>query len=411
MKKITVSIILALLGVVNFTNAQSPTDPAQGFNVFIENDVTLQQNETDGGIALGGDLTIKGTYVIAGHDVNQFKVNGVKVGLVVGGKVDFNASTNGDIKINSSNYVKIGNGTGSMVWYKDNNNANGNIVINKSGSQYWSNPKISIQTNAPALGVSATNNPVIEGNIIDFNAAFQTMRASSTNISQNANNAQLTNPNGDPISNTNLPNQLKINLQNGINYLNVTGTDLNQVTNGITFNNKPNSSRILVVNVDAQGAFNWNVWNQAGIGDQEGSYIFYNFYNTTNLTIAGNNTIKGTIFAPFADISKTNNWGNIDGQVIGKSLVHAAGEMHYERFEQAIEPSCTIANNTTSIADITEGQTKTLTGAPTGGTWSIVSGGGTINGTTYTPADINTDTTVVIRYTIAADGSCAATSD
>jgi len=411
MKKITVCIILALFCLVNFTNAQSPTDPAQGFNVFIENDVTLKQNETDGGVALGGDLTIQGTYVVTGHNVNQFKVNGVKVGLVVGGKVDFNASTNGDIKINSNNYVKIGNGTNTKIWYKDNNNANGNIVINEDGSQYWSNPKISIQTNANALGVSATNNPVIEGNIIDFTAAFQTMRASSTNISRIANNAQLTDPNGNPISNTNLPNQIKIDLQKGINYLSITGTDLNKVTNGITFNKKPNSSKILVVNVDAQGAFNWNVWNQAGIGDKEGSYIFYNFYNTTNLTIAGHNTIKGTIFAPFASISKTSNWGNIDGQIIGKSLVHAAGEMHYELFEQSIESSCTVADNTTSTADISEEETKTLTGSPSGGTWSIITGGGKINGNVYSPDNINTNTSIKIRYTVPADGSCAATTD
>ncbi|WP_170324180.1 hypothetical protein, partial [Polaribacter vadi] len=66
-----------------------------------------------------------------------------------------------------------------------------------------------------------------------------------------------------------------------------------------------------------------------------------------------------------------------------------------------VTPVCdVVADNTTSTADITEGETKTLTGAPIGGTWSIVSGGGVINGTTYTPADINTDTDITIRYTI-----------
>jgi hypothetical protein len=70
-----------------------------------------------------------------------------------------------------------------------------------------------------------------------------------------------------------------------------------------------------------------------------------------------------------------------------------------------------VADNTTTTASINENQTKTLTGTPSGGSWSIVSGGGSISGSTYTPADINTNTTVRIRYTIAADGSCAATSD
>jgi hypothetical protein len=80
------------------------------------------------------------------------------------------------------------------------------------------------------------------------------------------------------------------------------------------------------------------------------------------------------------------------------------------------DPDCVdcdtlVADNTTATATINEGQTKNLTGTPSGGSWSIVSGGGSISGSTYTPADINTNTTVTIRYTIAADGSCAATSD
>ena len=40
-----------------------------------------------------------------------------------------------------------------------------------------------------------------------------------------------------------------------------------------------------------------------------------------------------------------------------------------------VTPVCdVVANNTTSTANITEGQTKTLTATPAGGTWSIVSG-------------------------------------
>ena len=238
------------------------------------------------------------------------------------------------------------------------------------------------------------------------------MRASSTSISQIANNAQLTNPNGQSISNTNLPSQVKINLQNGVNYLNITGTDLNNVSN-FTYNNGPNASRILVINVDASGTFDWNVWNQAGVGNQHAPYILYNFYNTTQLNIEGNSTIEGTVFAPFADIEKSVNQSNIEGQVIGKSLYHAGGEMHCAAFTSNVSApvACTTADNTTTTASITEGETKTLSGAPAGGTWSIVSGGGTINGTTYTPDDINVNTDVTIRYTIAADGSCAATSE
>ncbi len=76
------------------------------------------------------------------------------------------------------------------------------------------------------------------------------------------------------------------------------------------------------------------------------------------------------------------------------------------------EPAQVIASNTTSTATISENGTKELTGSPSGGTWSIVSGGGSISGTTYTPADINTDTDVTIRYTVPKNGNCGnSTSD
>ena len=41
---------------------------------------------------------------------------------------------------------------------------------------------------------------------------------------------------------------------------------------------------------------------------------------------------------------------------------------------------CEVADNTTTTTSINEGQTKTLSGSPTGGTFAIISGGGTING-------------------------------
>ncbi|WP_204245810.1 hypothetical protein, partial [Paracoccus sp. S4493] len=56
------------------------------------------------------------------------------------------------------------------------------------------------------------------------------------------------------------------------------------------------------------------------------------------------------------------------------------------------------AANTTANSAICEDDTKALVGSPAGGTWSIVSGGGSISGTTYTPADVASDTNVTVRY-------------
>ena len=410
MKQYLLSFVtVSLLIISHLTYSQSPTAPALGFNVFTENNATLNTNESEGSVAIGGNLILNGNYRVNIYNCGNFTVGGIKVGLVVNGKIDF-ANSNGQLSVNNNYYAKIGDGTGAYVWYTDQNNATSPIRITE-GNNYNSNTRIMLQANAPTLGnVSASNNPVIEGNLIDFTTAFATMRSTSTSISQNANNAQLTNSNGQSISNTNLSGQVKINMQNGVNYLNITGTDLNNVTNFI-FNNQPTANKILVVNVNAPGTFNWNVWNQGGVGLQEASYIIYNFYNTTTLNILNSNTIEGTVFAPFADVDKTVNQGNLEGQLIAKSFIHSGGEMHCAEFTSTLS-TCVTASNTTSTATITEGDTKTLIGTPSGGTWSIVSGGGTINGNTYTPADINTNTSVTIRYTIAADGSCAqSTSD
>lgn len=325
------AFIASALLFPNVAGAQSPTEAAKGFGVFAENNLSLVTNESEGPVACGGDLTIKGNYQIALHSAGTFTVNNLKIGLLVGGKVNY---TSGNaLQVLSNSYVKIGNGAGSTVWYKDPNNATPPIRITPGG--FDSSPRIELQANSPQLGVSVSNNPVLQGNLLDFSAAFQTLRAKSSAISLCTANAQLTNPNGQPIPSTNLPNQVKINLADGINYLNLSGNDLN-AAQILTFNNQPSASKVLIVNVNAPGTFNWNVWNQAGIGFQNCPYILYNFYNTTQLNITGGATIEGTVFAPFANIDKSGNQSNLEGQVIAKSFIHSGGEVHYAVFSPAV---------------------------------------------------------------------------
>lgn len=326
-----VLIFLGFLSSVMTGFAQSPTSPAFGFNVFVENNLVLQTNETEGPVALGGDLTIAGSYQLAIHNAGNFLVDGVKIGLLVGGKVNYNSGT---VQINQNGYVKIGDNTGSVVWYYDQNNAASPIRI--TPGPYDANSKILLQTNVNQLGVGVNNNPVFQSDLIDFASAFDTMRASSTSISQCPANAELTNANGNSIPYTDLPNQVKINLQNGVNVLNLKGSDMNNVQ-VFTCNQAPSPDKVLVINVDAPGNFTWNVWNQNGISFQQSKYVIYNFYNTTQLNIGGSPTIEGTVFAPFANIYKITNQSNIQGQVIGKSFHHQGGEVHYSVFQPDIQ--------------------------------------------------------------------------
>ncbi len=331
MKKSILNIVVFLL-LGNLLKAQSPTQPALGFNVFLEKTAYLATNETDGPMAVGEDLSIAGNYQVSTNNAGNYFVGGVKVSLLIGGRVIYQSGNS--LQVNQNGYVKIGDSTGSHVWYRDPNNATPPIQIT-SGANYNSSPRIQMQANATQLGVSATNNPIFQGGLINFTDAFTALKLNSTAIAACTNNATLTNANGQSIPNVGLPSQVKINLNNGINYLNISGTDLNNVQ-VFTYVNQPSASKILVINVNASGSFAWNVWNQAGIGFTHCPYVIYNFYNTTNLNICGSSTIEGTVFAPFADVKKIVNQGNIEGQVIAKSLMHAGGEMHYAPFTPTV---------------------------------------------------------------------------
>jgi LruC domain-containing protein/choice-of-anchor A domain-containing protein len=327
--KTSLTAILFSLG--QLANAQqSPTAPALGFNVFVKNAATLSTNETDGPIAIGGDLTLKGNYVIAAQSAGTFKVGTTNIGLLIGGRINY---TSGNQFYVNNGYVKLGNATGSTVHYKDNNGANSNLRI--TSGRYDANPSINLQTSAANLGVSATVNPVVQAGLIDFAKAFSTMQANSKIMAAMSTNIEFTNPNGDrkgsTLASVLTSGQVKVNLKDGVNVINTNAKEINTV-DIITFNTTPNAKRILVININAEGTFNWKVWNQAGLGLQNCPYIIYNFYNTTNLQIQGNSTVEGTVFAPLADITKNVNQSNIEGQVIGLSYLHSGGENHYANF-------------------------------------------------------------------------------
>ncbi len=327
---LTASLVVASVG----TFAQSPTSPALDFNVFLENNAQLVNNETEGPFALGGDLNINGSYQVSINDPGTFYVGGVRVTMVVGGRINY---TSGGLQVNQSGYIKIGNCIGSTVWYTDPNGAHPPIRITPT-TNYNSSPRILLQTSSTALGVSASYNPVCQPNVIDFASAFTAMRSYSDVMKDFTDNASLTNSAGATIPHTGLPTQVKLTVNPGLNVLNVSGADLNAV-NDFIYNNNPDPTKYLIINVNAPGTFNWSVYNSGAIGLAQCPYILYNFYNTTTLNIVGYGAIEGTVFAPYADIVKTSNSANVEGQIIAKSYHHAGGENHYAVFSPTI-PGC-----------------------------------------------------------------------
>lgn len=345
-KTINISKLLAalLLLVSVQAGAQSPTAPALGFNVFVQHDFTANSSETEGPVAMGGNLIMNGNHSFNIHNEGTFEVSGKKIGLLIGGTLTLTGN-NSQIQVLSNRYVKIGNTSGYTVWYTDNNGASSPMKVLESSQPHWySNRSITMSANrtnvagSQSYTVSASNNPVQQANVIDFTAAFNALKANSTSLSVCANDADLryVNSGGQKIQLSypyTVPSgsQMHIYMQNGANVINITGAQLNNFSE-INFSGTPSASKYLIINVDAPGSFTWNTVNTNGVSNSVGQYILYNFYNTTSLTIGGWGNIKGTVFAPFANITKPNNWANVDGQIIGQSYNSIGGENHYEVF-------------------------------------------------------------------------------
>lgn len=328
--KLTTALCFSLCATSVPMWAQSPTAPILDFNMMVQNDAQFKSSEMEGPLAIGGDLNINGSYTVNSHNKGTYKVNNVPISMVVNDTVNY-ISNNSSFQVQNG-YVKIRDCGSSVVWYHDPNNATPPIRITKT-SNYNSGYRIELQQSAPTLGVSATNNPVEAGTNINFDSIFTVLKATSTSLAQCTDNAVLKTSNGSLLGRTNLPNQVKIYLHSGANVLNISGSEMNGIHDFTFQNQQPDATHFLIVNVDNSGTFNWHVYNSGSFGGTTNcQYILYNFYNTTSLNIIANSAVEGTIFAPYADIIKSNN-SNMEGQVIGKSYKqNDGGEIHYAAF-------------------------------------------------------------------------------
>lgn len=164
-----------------------------------------------------------------------------------------------------------------------------------------------------------------------------------------------------------------------------------------------------------------------GLKDQGGSVESFKFTSNPGLRVAydSNDGANYKAYVGRLTGTTTSNGGYVhylagheyedkDGEeaINGKRMFLNAFILPADRPNNCGLTICSTASNTTNTSNILENETKTLVGSPSVGTWSIISGGGTINGNIYSPANINGNTTVTVRYTIAATGSCnASTSD
>ncbi len=279
----------------------NPLGAAQGWTEFIEGRDNRHSSESEGSVALGGDLTIGQV------DIHGSNGNPATVRLVVGGKIS-----------NGGAPAKLEHGS---AW-----------VTDRAGSTpFFNNPPNpgAIEFHQASAGYAPTNP-------IDFASAFADLRAKSTAWATAAQTGTVT------VGTGGESNNLVLTGSNGdLNVFNVTAAQLSS-TQGVSINT-PNGSTTLI-NVsgtsvqigNGSAAKMWlkqgGTWKQAAdntINQQPG--ILWNFPTATSVHFNGGGAWGGTYLAPNAAVTVANSIGNNPGQIIAKTF-DSARETHLGLF-------------------------------------------------------------------------------
>jgi choice-of-anchor A domain-containing protein len=348
----------------------NPLAPALGFNSFVEDETLLASTESEGGVATGGNLVVAGSYNVNIHDASTFTAPGDSVpsALVVGGRVDF-GQVPGSWVVQVHDYAKVGDLTGVDVRNTDMNNASVNTRVVADGAAYESVPRVELNRQQPLSSVGPASP-------IDFGAAFEEFRSNAEALyGCDATEVEMRDDQGAfiPKGGVQPGRQVRISLAIGTagapvtNVLNVTGEDLNNMSD-LVFLNPPDADSPLVVNVDTSGTggeMDWTVKTQAGIGGSQAPYIIWNFRDATRLSLVGGDTVEGSILAPDADYADTSP-ANVEGQIIARNahlgeVGENGGEIHHFPFAAEVACSDDVGPDDTTEAPATDDATEAPT--------------------------------------------------
>lgn len=312
-----------------------------GFLVIAQGNVLLSADESEGTVAVGGNLSFTSSYNVAAHSpaVPTFTAPGDSVPtlLYVRGGVVWPA-TGVNLKVLNGGYTKIGDTSTYTAFDHDQNNALINYSIVPPGATVNTNPQISgTVTQTPA----SIGTPV-PASLIDVDGAFALYRPTATALAGCDENVLPTDANGTPIVRPiTSPTSIYLTLTPGVtNVLNLTAAELGQLTE-ITYRTPPSASTPLLINVS--GDYSGTFPNQAGVSGSQAPYILWNFATASTVTVNGGAAMEGTLYAPNAAVSwvQTNN---IEGNVVAASFVHGPGNLGQARevhdFPFAAELSC-----------------------------------------------------------------------
>jgi choice-of-anchor A domain-containing protein len=339
MAALTVAPLLTVAGTVAIetatappAHALAPVNPVRvlnnnpvnsGFLVFVENDVTLRNDESEGTMAMGGNLRIQRGYNIAAHAPKDstFTDEGDSgpTFLFVGGGIRWD-DDNAQVRVLNQGFTKVADTDTYTAHVKDENNAQVNYRLTRPGRSYNSQPYVEGNTKAQTVA-SIAHRP--SKSLINVPAAFDIYRALTRELAACPANVQLVSPDAPnaPLTSP-FPSGArgKLTLTPGVtNVLTVTAADLANLSE-ITFANQPSSSTPLLINVTG-GSFNGKMPNHPGVSGSQAPYILWNFPDATSIKVTGGDSQEGTMYAPHANLTWVPT-ANIEGNVIASSFSH-----------------------------------------------------------------------------------------
>ncbi|GAA2320226.1 hypothetical protein GCM10010431_46720 [Streptomyces kunmingensis] len=359
----------------------NPVAGNNGFGVVTEEDAHLGSTESEGPVAVGGDLRFGAGYNVSLNTPGTFTAPGDSrpTALLVGGRVRYDESDPaGVLKVLQNGYVKIGDMAGGHALDTDSNGATVNTRVVPATDPYDTTPRIELSTHQDAGNVGPAN-------LMDFPGLFTTYRDRAQQMATCANNVTLLDGNGDPLPDqtTVAPNsQIKLRLDLGrTNVVHLTGEMLDNIST-LTLLDQPTAAAPLVFVVDTSaegGDHTWHAPTMAGVGSSQ-THILWDFPDATRITNPDGDQIEGTVYAPSAEFIDLDP-SNIEGDVIVKSLVQGstaavggdatnAGEIHYHPFDGNVQCDDEPSPTPTPTPSPTKSPTPTPTPTPTrsGGT-------------------------------------------
>ena len=236
---------------VRLTDSADPADAANaGFSVFVEGNVSLGGDESEGTVAAGGDLTFTTNYNVAANLSNTFTTptapdDDQPIGLYVAGDITW--PTNDSIlRVLNQQFAKVVGTASYTAHVTDANGALSNYRLTGVDDTYDSTPRIEGTSNQQTIESIQTP---YDG--IDFTSAFTGYRAVTTEMAACAQTLEPTDAQGTALPRPIPPgDQVYLSLVEGqTNVVNLTTQELAGISLFSFGNVKPQPGTPLLVNI------------------------------------------------------------------------------------------------------------------------------------------------------------------